>query len=119
MERPHRYILDENRQPVPVDDLLEWAEWLETADRHVAFTSLSGGVEVSTVFLGIDHIWFGASLPILFETAVIRNGQFDIQSRYATWQEAEEAHQRVVADLCKDEGRQIIAEDVLNAEIII
>jgi len=35
--------------------LLEWAQWLEAADRVVFQTMLLGMVWVSTVFLGLDH----------------------------------------------------------------
>jgi hypothetical protein len=40
---------------------MEWAEWIETAERHVA-NDLIDGVRVSTVFLGLDHA-FGSAVP--------------------------------------------------------
>jgi hypothetical protein len=79
---------------VPVDDLLEWGRWFQTADRHVARTDLPG-CEVSTVFLGLDHSW-GGGPPVLFETMVF-GGPFDqAQERYSTWAEAEAGHARWV-----------------------
>ena len=91
-----RYIL-EGRQPNPVDDVIQWARWFETADRRVARTDLPGGVEVSTVFLGLDHSFGLAKTPILFETMVF-GGKYDqYEERYATWEEAEEGHSRAVA----------------------
>ena len=82
-----KYILD-GHTPKQVKDLMEWANWFETADRVVAKTTVRN-LEVSTVFLGIDHS-FGGSVPILFETMIF--GGENYQERYATWEEAEAGH---------------------------
>ena len=60
------YILNERGKVVPEDNLLKWAQWFETADRGVA-RSLVGSVEISTIFLALDHGWDGGA-PILWET---------------------------------------------------
>jgi hypothetical protein len=39
-------------------------------DTRVAFERVREGVEVSTVFLGVDHNFFGVGGPILFETMI-------------------------------------------------
>ncbi len=84
------YIL-EGTEVVEVKDLMEWAKWLESADRHVAKDE-SHGVEVSTVFLGLDYN-FGSGPPLLFETMVF-GGKLDGEvNRYSTWQEAETGHE--------------------------
>ncbi len=92
----HKYIL-EDKIPKVVDDVLEWGKWFETADRHVAKTVLPNGVEVSTVFLGLDHSFSGGK-PILFETMIF-GGEHDdgYQERYSTWEEAEAGHKQAVA----------------------
>lgn len=93
------YILDDQHNPVLVDDLLTWANWFEAADRHVALTELDG-VKVSTVFLGIDHnLSYGAKQPILFETMIFGGEHDEACWRCSTWQEAEAQHERVVAEL--------------------
>jgi hypothetical protein len=70
---------------------MEWARWLETANRHVAERRL-GTIRVSTVFLGIDHS-FGRGLPVLFETMIF-GGKFDgYQERCMTWEQAEVMHE--------------------------
>jgi hypothetical protein len=92
----NRYILDENHQPVPVADLIEWAQWFELANRTVARTHLDDDVEVSTVFLGNDHNFFGGP-PLLFETMVFGGPDDQWQERYSTWDEAEAGHNAVVA----------------------
>ena len=86
------YIL-KGHEPVPVE-LEVWAEWFETADRHVRDTARDE-VRVSTVFLGLDH-GFGLGPPQLFETMVFVNGSSVDCERYSTWDEAEAGHQRWV-----------------------
>ncbi len=66
MDKKH-YILD-GKTPVPVG-LMEWAEWFGRNDRSVAKDEFEG-VVVSTVFLGLDHNFFGDGPPLLFETMV-------------------------------------------------
>ena len=89
-----KYIL-EGKSPKLVDDLLEWAMWFETANLHVAKTNLPNGVEVSTVFLGLDYSFRGGT-PILFETMIFGGEHDQYQERYATREEAEAGHLRVV-----------------------
>ena len=89
------YILD-GKESVEELDILKWAEWFESADLEVARTEL-GNVLVSTVFLGVDRSY--GEPPILFETMVF-GGEMDRASRrYATWEEAEEGHKEVVANV--------------------
>ena len=63
------YIL-QGKKPVLCSDLMEWARCIENGDgqRQVAKTS-EPGVDVSTVFLGIDHS-YNSDRPLLFETMV-------------------------------------------------
>ena len=90
-----KFIL-EGHKVVRCDDLMKWAKWFGTADHHVAKTTLSNGVDISTIFLGLDHNFTGKP-PILFETMVF-GGEFDEQAeRYSNWQDAEEGHKKWVA----------------------
>lgn len=91
--RPRYYRLDENRQPVPVT-MLEWARGIECFWR-VAFDAI-GPMEVSTVFLGLDHRHSGAGPPILFETMIFDGLEDEYQVRTCTWTEAEAAHAQAV-----------------------
>jgi hypothetical protein len=103
-----QYIL-EGTTPVPAADLLSWARWFETADRHVAETWVTPGIRVSTIFLGLDHRqgpWHHG--PILFETMVFGGACDQEQRRYATWAQAEEGHEEVVEQvraMLAQEGR--------------
>jgi hypothetical protein len=85
-----KYILD-GQIPIPVGDLVEWAQWFEKADRHVAQDVIEG-IRISTVFLGLDHSFGRTPYPILFETMVF-GGKFDQEcERYATWEQAVVGH---------------------------
>ncbi len=92
-----KYILD-GKEPKAAD-LMTWARWFETADRHVA-NDIVDGYRVSTVFLGIDHRFGDDGPPLLFETMVFPNGGEHLDDmveqfceRASTWAEAESAHQ--------------------------
>lgn len=65
---------------------------MSAQERRVALTRV-GFVEVSTVFLMIDHNFYQEGDPILFETMLI---PFDIdyQERYRTWDEALIGHDK-------------------------
>lgn len=86
-----KYIL-KGKKVIKETNLLKWAEWFETADRHVKNTKV-GGVQVSTVFLGLDHNFFGGK-PLLFETMIFGGRHDGYQERYTTWEEAEKGHKK-------------------------
>jgi len=88
------YIL-KGHEVVASDDLMAWARCFESADRVVAKTTING-VDVSTVFLGLDH-QFGEGPPLVFETMVFGGSLDGEQERYSTWAEAEAGH-RVMCD---------------------
>lgn len=92
------YILI-GQTPVEEPNLLVWAEWIEHADRQVALTHLPSGIEISTIFLGLDHNYWGGP-PLLFETMTFHasdNIDHDSrQDRCSTWLEAEEMHKQMV-----------------------
>ena len=94
-----RYILNDRNEPIEEPDLLAWARWMESADRHVRDSSQDDR-RVSTVFLGLDHS-FGDGPPVLFEPMVFLGHDGIEQERYCTWAEAEEGHARWVAQIFK------------------
>lgn len=101
--RPLTYILV-GRRPVPVDTLT-WARWFEvTAHRRVA-RAVVHGVEVSTMFMGVDSSFMPDGPPILFETMVFGGGLDHEQWRYATWDEAECGH-RLMCQLVRRAKRK-------------
>jgi hypothetical protein len=102
------YILNADKEPVSMDDVLMWGMWMETADRIVKQEDV-GPFWVSTVFLGIDHghLFYAPRKktyrPVLFETMVFNGSGEDrtvdsrFGQRYCTWQEAEAGHAEAVA----------------------
>lgn len=98
--RRYRYTLDANGEPQPCDDLIEWARWFETAERHVAHDLDEGDgnrrVRVSTVFLGVDHN-FRDGPPLLWETMIFGGPHDGYQRRYSSRDAAYAGHQ----DACR------------------
>lgn len=85
-----KYMLH-GRLVVETEDLMAWARWFETANRSIGDTTVQG-VRVSTIFLGIDHRFFGAGPPLLFETLVIGGPLGGTQLRCSSMAEAEAMH---------------------------
>lgn len=100
MNNNGRYILDENKNPVPCEDLLTWGRWLETGDRIVKQDTF-GDIRVSTVFLGLDHS-FGGGEPLLFETMIFGGKHDQWQMRCGTWANAEKMHKTAVRKVVKE-----------------
>lgn len=113
------YILGgpDGHTPVHVEDVLEWGEWIEKAQRDrtriVKQEDIDPDLWISTVFLGLDYSYRkffgdGGGEPQLFETTVfrkepdadgLREPLDDYTQRYATWIEAEAGHKRIVEKL--------------------
>src|SRR5262245_36177649 len=74
------YVLDDEGQPLRCNDVIVWGQWMQQANRIVkqdfveGLTDVTaagrGRVGVSTVFLGLNHRFFGQGPPILWETLV-------------------------------------------------
>lgn len=52
--------------------------------------SRSEPLHISTVFLGLDHNFWGGGKPIVFETMIFGGQHLQYQTRYCEWDEAEE-----------------------------
>lgn len=86
----------------PITDVLVWGRLFEDMDyRRIGQDVVIMGdepVNVSTVWLGIEHSW-GRGRPVIFETMVFGGPYDQEQMRYCTEAEAEQGHRRVVNDL--------------------
>jgi hypothetical protein len=94
-----RFYILIDRIAVPETDEAKWSIWFgkDFLDRMVAKTRI-GPIEISTVFIGIDHNFFGdGSEPHLFETMIFRGKDGCECWRCSTWQEAEAQHAKAVA----------------------
>ena len=91
-----RYILDDQGEPVPCEDLLTWSRWLEQSEGRQVSRDYLGAVMVSTVFLGLDHGW-GGGAPVLWETMIFGGTHDGYQDRYTTRADALHGHAEAVA----------------------
>jgi hypothetical protein len=93
------YVLGgpDGHTPIHEPDITKAAVWFgKTEERTVAKTALPGGLEVSTVFLGLDHN-MGDGPPQLFETMVFDGDSRGVDTwRCSTWTEAEAMHAAAV-----------------------
>ena len=95
------------RTPVQASSMQEWAEFFENAsNRIVSRTKLSSTIEVSTVFLGVDHSFGNEVQPVLFETMVFHDGDGREQEWCSTWDQAVAMHARVIQETCERYGLQ-------------
>jgi hypothetical protein len=93
------YILD-GKNIIACDELT-WANWLQsdaengTNLRSIRFEKI-GDVDISTVFIGLDHNTLNNGPPHIFETMVF-GGKYDgYMRRYSTYEEAEKGHEKAV-----------------------
>ncbi len=109
MTNMNHYIL-EGRIPKKVS-LMELANWFEEIDnRRIKLTKLSNKVDVSTVFLGVDHS-FSDGDPILFETMIFGGDRNEECERYSSLDDSLKGHDKIVKEFLEN-GFNIIAEDI-------
>jgi len=90
-----------DREGNPID-VSKWGRFFEDLDyKIVARDVLDDGKVVSTVWMGVDHNYFGdeGDSPIIFETTVFadEDGCTDLyMNRYSTEAEALEGHKHAV-----------------------
>lgn len=99
------YTLNDKHEPVQERNPREWETWWRNLkNRQVAHDTFRGNGYVSTIFLGIDHGFFGT--PMWFETMIFGVSEFDsYQERYTTWAEAVLGHARA-CELVKNYQRR-------------
>jgi hypothetical protein len=99
-----KYVLTDDHRVVVEPDLLTWARWFETADRHVGHHVI-GTYRVSTIFLGLNFDYAALAYridrpPMVFETAMIDHAMekpsFKVMAQYPTWDKAKTGHDRYV-----------------------
>ncbi len=81
---------------VKTKDLLLWGRWMEKHSDRVIERTTVDGVDISTVFLGLDHNWGGNGPPILFETMIFGGEHDEYCDRCATLAQARKMHTRAL-----------------------
>jgi hypothetical protein len=103
MNRRRIYVLDAGNRVVDAGPMLDpralrrFAAFRGDPDRWIVAKTGNDEIEVSTVFLGVDHRLMGAGPPLVFETMVFRRGASDGCVRCSTWAQAEANHRDMVA----------------------
>lgn len=77
--------------------IFEWSVSHESVERHVRNCYMNGTIQVSTVWLGLNHSYFRDSMTI-FETMIFGIDDDEelkgYQDRYSTLEAAEEGHEK-------------------------
>jgi hypothetical protein len=96
------YVLN-GKTAAPEPDPAAWQRWMQAAptdgSRVVAPSRIGAQLTVSTVFAGIDQGPSGSlgdPTPVLFETAVFKNGEQIHGDLYADWSAAKRGHAATV-----------------------
>lgn len=113
----HYYILNAQKQPLKtIADIAH--KWLSIDGNKITAKEQIGGIEVSTVFLGLDHNFSGKGPPVLWETMIfgILNEEGEDENnyceRYTSHADALDGHARAVAwvmELSKDQPKALPA----------
>lgn len=89
----------------------EWTALFAHRDRHVAVTAVAEGIEVSTVWMGIDYGFGRTESPLIYETMIFGGARHGDQWRTPNRDAALAAHDQAVA-LARD-GKQQSPGEVL------
>lgn len=89
-----QYILEGNT-PVKCDDLIKWGDWMSDFSSRVVAKDSKSGIDISTVFLGVDYSYEGGP-PLLFETMIFGGDNDQELWRCSTWDEAIVQHIRAL-----------------------
>ena len=111
LEWSGQYVLggEDGHTPIPCYSLLEWGRTLASCERVVAWT---GGERkcVSTVFIGLDHRFWGKGPPLVFETMLFIDGSGEDTERYSSWEDAEIGHKAFVRRFLVDQKTRVKTE---------
>jgi hypothetical protein len=108
--RTLQYILV-GHEPVPEPDVEKWGRWHDNIQNRIVARHAKGAIDVSTVFLGLDHNFMGVGPPILFETMVFGGPHDQDQERYCTWDEALLGHLRMCNLAFKGETIDVVPDE--------
>lgn len=84
----------DGRTPIPTRDILAVQDQDEKGLRRIALTEFPDGVEISTVFLALDHRYDqrNGGSPLLWETMIFGGEHDGYQQRYSTYESTANGH---------------------------
>jgi len=101
MKHSLTYIFDKKTEKVfPIDlknpkDVLLFKGWeKDVANRLLHRTEYTDDIVVSTVFLMLDHNYHAEGDPVLWETMIIKDGEYHDWSRYDSYAKAKAGHKK-------------------------
>lgn len=104
-----RYILNDQGEPEPCEDLERWGRWVEIPGNRRLAEDFVGDLRVSTVFLALDHAFHGGP-PVLWETMIFGpDGHVldEYQARYTSREAALRGHADAVAQAHRSALRSV------------
>lgn len=90
------YILRPDGIILPAASVHEFAVWIEDINNRRIKHDDIDGVNVSTIFLGIDHNWRGKGPPVLFETMMFTDDECIMIGRTCSKADAIDLHDGAV-----------------------
>lgn len=99
-DKPRLWGMDADHNLHPCYNMEEWARAYDWSTHLVDCTG-NENICVSTVFLGVDHNFYGEGAPLLFETMVFGGEQDGYQMRWSTYDEAVAGHKVITASVFK------------------
>lgn len=88
------YVLDDEHQPHRVTT---YEDWFNGRNHVKVSRDTIGVVDISTVFLGMDHSYGDRGPAVLFETMIFGGAHDGWQRRCSTWDEATILHKHALA----------------------
>lgn len=94
----NKYILDKDGNPVPCEDVIVWAEWMQRNGTQIALDE-DANYRISTIFLGLNYGVI-EGFPILFETMVFdqKTGKDEYCLRFSSRVGALQGHERAMQE---------------------
>ena len=102
------YILSKDKKVIKEPNLDIWSKSRAKSNWLVQKNVIPDkNIEISTVFLGIDHSFSGAKEPLLFETMVFGGPLDQEMDRCSTYKQAERMHE-VMCNRVKETMQKLV-----------
>lgn len=94
----NQYILAEDgKTPIPCPNIKKWGMWFEKYENRRVRLDVVGEIEVSTIFIGLDHRFLEVTAkPVLWETMIFGGEHDQYQERYSSYEDALHGHEKAV-----------------------
>jgi hypothetical protein len=101
------YTLDSAGNPVP-STMIGVSDLFDNIDRRTVKKTKIGRVEVSTVFLCLDHNFTGSGDPVLWETMIFGGKHDGYCDRYSSLAEAKAGHETACSIVRGSAGEKLV-----------